>query len=133
MGCFGSRVFCASKVEVLFGDGALVRGCLDTSVLFSGGVGQLLRYGRFQCWCTRSRQVPESVGEKLGGFLVSEEERVAKSALIGKNRIALQAVSGGCQGHVANMQHVQFRSFEISSTLCLSFRSSVPSISDATC
>ena len=36
MGCFGSRVFRANKAEVLFGDGALVYGCLDASVLFSG-------------------------------------------------------------------------------------------------
>ena len=36
MGCFGSVVFCASKVEILFGDGALVHGCPDASVLFSG-------------------------------------------------------------------------------------------------
>ena len=37
------------------------------------------------------------------------EERVLKSTLIEKNGIVLQEVSGGCQGHVANMQHVQFR------------------------
>lgn len=70
-------------------------------------------------------QVPESVGERLGEFLVSgNEERVSKSALIRKNGIALQAVSGRCQRHVANRQHVQFQSSEIPSTTCFSYCSS---------
>ena len=37
MGCFGSEVLRASKVEVLFWNGALVHGCLDASALFSDG------------------------------------------------------------------------------------------------
>ena len=63
---------------------------------------------------------------------VSEQDRVSKSALIEKNGVALQAVSGGCQGHVANVQHVQFRSSEISSTPCLSCRSLASSRSGTT-
>ena len=45
-----------------------------------------MRCGRFQCRRTRSRQVLESVGEQLSGILVSGEERVSKSALIGKKQ-----------------------------------------------
>ena len=109
MRCFGSRVFRANKAEVfVWGRLPLVHGCLDASVLFSG-----------EDWVAVAVRT------------VSKQDRVLKSALTGKNGVALQAVSGRCQGHVANVQHVQFRPSKFSSTSCLNCRSSTSSRSGA--
>ena len=72
--------FCLGTVSFM------VHGCSDASVHFSG-----------EDWVAVAVRT------------VSKQDRVLKSALTGKNGVALQAVSVGCQGHVANVQHVQFR------------------------